>query len=491
MRHIPPEIGTLHFIGIGGIGMSGIAEALAILGYEVQGSDLSENYNTKRLRKQNIQVMIGHDAANLKLQDGNFVGAVVVSSAIKQDNPELMLARELKIPVVPRAEMLAELMRLKWTVTIAGTHGKTTTTSLVGAMLEAGDIDPTVINGGIVNSYGTNARLGQGDWMVVEADESDGSFTRLPATMAIITNIDSEHMEHYGSFENVRAAYLRYLGQIPFYGCAVLCLDHPVVQGLIPELSNRAVVTYGFNKQADVRAENIRSNALGSTFDVVIAGHLCADEQSREIRDIFLPMMGQHNVQNACAAIVVACRLKIDDAAIKRALGGFEGVKRRFTRTGVTNGILIVDDYGHHPVEISAVLKAGRQAVAENEGRIIAVVQPHRYSRLHDLFEDFCTCFDEADTVIVADVYAAGEKPIDGITKEKLVEGIKAHGHRHVVALEQPEELATMVSKIAHPGDVVICLGAGNITYWAQDLPQQLDELLASGSAILKEVVHG
>ncbi|MDD3021404.1 MAG: UDP-N-acetylmuramate--L-alanine ligase [Alphaproteobacteria bacterium] len=491
MRHIPPEIGTLHFIGIGGIGMSGIAEALAILGYEVQGSDLSENYNTKRLRKQNIHVMIGHDAANLKLQDGNFVGAVVVSSAIKQDNPELMLARELKIPVVPRAEMLAELMRLKWTVTIAGTHGKTTTTSLVGAMLEAGDIDPTVINGGIVNSYGTNARLGQGDWMVVEADESDGSFTRLPATMAIITNIDSEHMEHYGSFENVRAAYLRYLGQIPFYGCAVLCLDHPVVQGLIPELSNRAVVTYGFNKQADVRAENIRSNALGSTFDVVIAGHLCADEQSREICDIFLPMMGQHNVQNACAAIAVACRLKIDDAAIKRALGGFEGVKRRFTRTGVTNGILIVDDYGHHPVEISAVLKAGRQAVAENEGRIIAVVQPHRYSRLHDLFEDFCTCFDEADTVIVSDVYAAGEKPIDGITKEKLVEGIKAHGHRHVVALEQPEELAAMVSKIASPGDVVICLGAGNITYWAQDLPQQLDELFASGSAILKEVGHG
>ncbi len=382
-------------------------------------------------------------------------------------------------------------MRLKWTVTIAGTHGKTTTTSLVGAMLEAGDIDPTVINGGIVNSYGTNARLGQGDWMVVEADESDGSFTRLPATMAIITNIDPEHMEHYGSFENVRAAYLRYLGQIPFYGCAVLCLDHPVVQGLIPELINRAVVTYGFNKQADVRAENIRSNALGSTFDVVIAGHLCADEQPREICDIFLPMMGQHNVQNACAAIAVACRLKIDDASIKRALGNFGGVKRRFTRTGVTNGILVVDDYGHHPVEIAAVLKAGRQAVAENEGKIIAVVQPHRYSRLNDLFEDFCTCFDEADTVIVADVYAAGEKPIEGVGKEKLVEGIKAHGHRHVVALEQPEELAGMVSKIAHPGDVVICLGAGSITYWAHDLPKKLDELFTAQPAALKEAVHG
>ncbi|MCB9984315.1 MAG: UDP-N-acetylmuramate--L-alanine ligase [Micavibrio sp.] len=492
MRHIPPEIGALHFIGIGGIGMSGIAEVLVTMGYDVQGSDVSENYNTERLRKQNIRVMVGHTVENLKTPSGSMAGVVIVSSAIKADNPELKLAKELKIPIVSRAEMLAELMRLKWTITVAGTHGKTTTTSLVGAMLEAGDLDPTVINGGIVNSYGTNTRLGQGDWMVVEADESDGSFTRLPATMAIVTNIDPEHMEHYGSFENVRAAYFRYIEQIPFYGCAILCLDHPVVQSLIPEVGNRVIITYGFNKQADIRADNIRSNSLGATFDVIIAGHLNADEQDREIRDIFLPMMGQHNVQNACASIAVACRLKMSDADIKQALCGFAGVKRRFTRTGISNGVLIVDDYGHHPVEIAAVLKAGRQAVStDKEGRIIAVVQPHRYSRLQDLYEDFCTCFDEADTVIVADVYAAGEAPIEGINKEKLMNGIKAHGHRHVLTLDHAEDLATHIAQIAQSGDVVICLGAGNITTWAHALPRQLDHIWGNKISDLKEVANG
>lgn len=480
MRHIPPEIGALHFIGIGGIGMSGIAEALATLGYTVQGSDLNDNYNIERLRARGIRVTIGHHLDNLKTPDGFWAGAVIVSSAIKEDNPELRLARELKIPVVPRAEMLAELMRLKWAVTVAGTHGKTTTTSLVGAMLEAGDIDPTVINGGIVNSYGTNTRLGQGAWMVVEADESDGSFTWLPATIAIVTNIDPEHMEHYGSFEAVRAAYLRYIEQIPFYGCAVLCLDHPVVQSLIPEVGNRLIVTYGFNKQADVRAENIRSNALGSTFDVVIAGHLNKDEVDHVIADIFLPMMGQHNIQNACAAIAVACRLKLGDDIIKRALGEFSGVKRRFTRTGVANGVLVVDDYGHHPVEITAVLKAGRQAVQETKGRIIAVVQPHRYTRLHDLFDEFCTCFDEADTVIVADVYAAGEQLIEGADKNHLAAGIKAHGHHHVLMLDDAENLPELVSRVAESGDIVICLGAGNITQWAHALPEQLKEIHAN-----------
>lgn len=492
MRHIPPEIGTLHFMGIGGIGMSGIAEALASLGYTVQGSDISENYNTDRLALKGIKVSIGHDPENLKDENGKHVGAVVISSAIKQDNPELKAARELKLPIVARAEMLAELMRLKWTVTIAGTHGKTTTTSLVGAMLEAGDLDPTVINGGIVNAYGTNARLGQGDWMVVEADESDGSFTRLPATMAIVTNIDPEHMEHYGSFDNVREAYLRYIRQIPFYGTAILCLDHHVVQSLIPEVSNRRIVTYGFNKQADVRAENIRSNSLGSTFDVTIAGHVYPDGQERTITDIFLPMMGQHNVQNACAAIAAAARLEISENAIKKALSDFGGVKRRFTRTGVSNGVLVVDDYGHHPVEIMAVLKAGRQVVSDNGGRIIAVVQPHRYSRLHDLFEEFCTCFDEADSVLIADVYAAGEQPIDGASKESLVEGVKAHGHRHVMALESAEALAQKVSELATPGDVVICLGAGSITYWAHKLPEELD-IIWSGNlaASEKDVVNG
>lgn len=471
MKHILPEIGALHFIGIGGIGMSGIAEALAVLGYDIQGSDIAENYNVDRLRARGIRVKVGHAADNLMTANGVLPGAVVVSSAIKADNPELVAAKDHRLPIVQRAEMLAELMRLKWAVAIAGTHGKTTTTSLVGAMLEAGDLDPTVINGGIVTAYGTNARLGQGDWIVVEADESDGSFKMLPATVAVVTNIDPEHMEHYGSFENVRQAYLDYIERIPFYGYAVMCLDHPVVQGLIPEITNRTVVTYGLNKQADVRAVNVRSSVLGSTFDVEING----DESV--IADVFLPMMGMHNVQNALAAIAIGHKLKLSADQIKAALATFAGVKRRFTRTGVSGGVTVIDDYGHHPVEIAAVLKAGRQAVGEGKGRIIAVVQPHRYSRLHDLFDAFCTCFDEADTVLVADVYAAGEIPMEGVTKDALIEGIKAHGHRHVAALESPDHLAAEIAAIAESGDMVICLGAGSVTYWAHDLPAQLDVL--------------
>jgi UDP-N-acetylmuramate--alanine ligase len=337
-------------------------------------------------------------------------------------------------------------------------------------MLEAGDIDPTVINGGIVNAYGTNTRLGEGDWIVVEADESDGSFKMLPATVAVVTNIDPEHMEHYGSFDAVRAAYLDFIERIPFYGFAVLCLDHPVVQGLIPEITNRAVVTYGFNKQADIRAVNIRSTVMGSTFDVEIFGNQML------IKDIFLPMMGIHNVQNALAAIAVGYKLKLTSDQIKNALAKFEGVKRRFTRTGIARGVTVVDDYGHHPVEIAAVLKAGRQAVGENKGKLIAVVQPHRYTRLHDLFEEFCTCFDEADVVLIADVYAAGEQPIEDASKEHLVAGIRAHGHRHVDLMKSPDTLAEQIAAIAEAGDMVICLGAGSVTYWAHDLPAQLEE---------------
>lgn len=471
MKHIPPEIGALHFIGIGGIGMSGIAEALVVLGYEVQGSDIAENYNVERIRARGIRVVIGHAAENILTAAGETVGAVVVSSAIKQDNPELMAAKEKRIPIVQRAEMLAELMRMKWAVAIAGTHGKTTTTSLVGAMLEAGDIDPTVINGGIVNAYGTNARLGQGDWIVVEADESDGSFKMLPATVAVVTNIDPEHMEHYGTFENVRQAYLDYIERIPFYGFAVLCLDHPVVQGLIPEITNRVVVTYGFNKQADIRAVNVRSTVMGSTFDVEI------NDAESVMKDVFLPMMGIHNVQNALAAIAIGHKLKMTPEQMKKALAGFEGVKRRFTRTGIAGGVTVIDDYGHHPVEIAAVLKAGRQAVGEGKGKIIAVVQPHRYSRLHDLFDEFCTCFDEADIVLIADVYAAGEHPIEGATKENLVEGIKAHGHRAVEMMGSLELFPQQIYSLAEAGDMVICLGAGSVTYWAHDLPAQLEAL--------------
>lgn len=504
MHHIPPEIGTLHFIGIGGIGMSGIAEALAVLGYQVQGSDAAENYNTARLKSHGVRVFHGHNAENLIAKDGAHVGAVVVSSAIPENNPELLSAREHKIPIVTRAEMLAELMRLKWAIAIAGTHGKTTTTSLVGAVLEAAQLDPTVINGGIVNSYGTNTRLGQGEWMAVEADESDGSFTRLPATIAIVTNIDPEHMEHYGSFEAVRAAYLRYVQQVPFYGCGILCMDHPVVQSLIPEVKNRTLITYGFNKQSDVRAENIRATALGSYFDVVMTSEILSPSRPAVIKDLFLPMMGLHNIQNACAAIAVACRLNLAEADIRKALGDFSGVKRRFTRTGISHGVLVVDDYGHHPVEIAAVLKAGRQALSGGAplqnmgavsdpaaaaaaaglhilppaaGKIIAVVQPHRYTRLRDLFDEFCTCLDDADCVIVADVYSAGEDEIAGIDRPHLVDGIKSHGHKHVESLDHPNDLPNLIAKLAKPGDIVICLGAGNITNWAHSLPAQLDEI--------------
>ena len=474
MKHIPPEIGTLHFIGIGGIGMSGIAEILKTLGYDVQGSDVADNYNVARLRKNGIRVAIGHEPDNLHTPDDKTVGAVVVSSAIKADNPELQKARDLKIPVVPRAEMLGELMRLKWTVAVGGTHGKTTTTSLVGAMLEAGDLDPTVINGGIVNAYGTNTRLGKGDWMVVEADESDGSFLKLPATVAIVTNIDAEHLDHYGSFDAVKSGFRTFIENIPFYGFGVLCTDHPVVQGMIPDLGNRRVITYGFNPQADLRAVNLNATSLGYHFDIIISDRVTGSGD-QEIKDIFLPMLGQHNVLNSLAALVVGHQLKVTPDQMKAALSNFTGVKRRFTRTGIVNGITVVDDYGHHPVEIAAVLKAGRQAVENTGGKLIAVMQPHRYSRLSTLFEDFCTCFNDADTVLISDVYEAGEQLIEGINRDSLVSGIQKRGHKDVRALNAPGDLAQIVCENAKPGDFVICLGAGNITQWANALPGELE----------------
>lgn len=474
MKHIPPHIGSLHFIGIGGIGMSGIAEILNSLGYDVQGSDQSDNYNVARLRKSGIRVAVGHAAENLKTPDGAMPGAVVVSSAIKSDNAELMAAREMNIPIVPRAEMLGELMRLKWTVAVGGTHGKTTTTSLVGCMLEAGDLDPTVINGGIVNAYGTNTRLGKGDWMVVEADESDGSFLKLPATVAIVTNIDAEHMDHYGSFESVKKGFATFVENIPFYGYGVLCSDHPVVQSLIPQFSNRRIITYGFNPQADIRAFDLNATPLGTYFSVEISSQVTGGEELT-IENIFLPMLGQHNVLNSLAAIAVGHELKVTPEQMKSALSNFAGVKRRFTRTGIVNGITVIDDYGHHPVEIAAVLKAGRQAVETSGGKLIAVMQPHRYSRLQSLFKDFCTCFNDADTVLVADVYAAGEQVITGAERDDLVKGIKKCGHKDVRPLTGPEELAQIVCDTAEAGDFVICLGAGNITAWANALPAELE----------------
>ncbi len=467
MRALPLDIGTLHFVGIGGIGMSGIAEVLHSLGYSVQGSDIADSANVKRLRDMGIVVHIGHDAANLGPAQ-----VVVISSAVKPDNPEVVAARQNLIPVVRRAEMLGELMRLKWSIAVGGTHGKTTTTSLISAVLDGAGLDPTVINGGIINAYGTNARLGTGDWLVAEADESDGTFLKLPATIAVVTNIDPEHMDHYGDFETLKRAFVQYVENIPFYGFAVLCIDHPEVQNLIPRVSDRRVVTYGFSPQADVRAVNMTPGLDGIAFDAVIRNRKTGEV--REIADLHLPMYGQHNVQNALAAVAIASEMALSDADIARSLAKFGGVKRRFTRTGTVGGVTVIDDYGHHPVEIAAVLSAARDATT---GKVVAVVQPHRYTRLRDLFEEFCTCFNDADAVIVAPVYAAGEGPIEGIDQNVLVEGLKVHGHRNVVALSGPEDLARVAMDLTDSGDFVVCLGAGTISQWANALPEQMQEL--------------
>ncbi len=472
MRIMPQSIGILHFIGIGGIGMSGIAEVLNGLGYKVQGSDQADGYNLDRLRKQGINIFVGHDAANI-----SDAAIVVVSSAIKENNPELAAARAAKLPIVRRAEMLAELMRLKMAVAIGGTHGKTTTTSMVGAMLEEGDFDPTVINGGIVNKYGTNTRMGQSEWMVVEADESDGTFTKLPATVAVVTNIDPEHLDHYGDYDAIKAAFHQFIENIPFYGFAVLCIDHPAVQAMIPEIRDRVVITYGFNPQADVHASNIRTDANGSVFDVRFSADITGEELI--LKDVMLPMLGQHNVQNSLSALAIAHRMGMKPAQMKNALVGFEGVKRRFTKTGEAQGITVIDDYGHHPVEISAVLRAARQAVSGGDGKVIAVVQPHRYTRLHSLFDDFCTCLNDADHVIVADVYAAGEAPIEGANKDALAQGLRDHGHKSVDVLASSDKLAVMIAQNATRGDFVICLGAGDITKWAYALPAELEQVFA------------
>jgi UDP-N-acetylmuramate--alanine ligase len=470
MRALPLSIGTIHFVGIGGIGMSGIAEVLHNLGYSVQGSDIAEGYTVKRLREKGVPVMIGHRAENL-----GDAQVVVVSTAVKRDNPEVLAARQLLIPVVRRAEMLAELMRLKWSIAIGGTHGKTTTTSLIAAVLEAAHLDPTVINGGIVNAYGANTRLGAGDWMVVEADESDGSFLRLPALIAVVTNMDPEHLDHWGTAEAMKEGYAQFVSHIPFYGFAVLCLDHHEVQAMIPRLSDRRIVTYGFSPQADVRAEKLVMDRLGATFEVVVSDRHSG--RTRRLKPFRLPMLGAHNVQNALAAIAVGVEMELPEDTIRTALLGFKGVKRRFTRTGEVGGITVIDDYGHHPVEIAAVLKAARQAGARE---VIAVVQPHRYTRLQSLFEEFCTCMNDAATVIVAEVYPAGEAPIPGVDRDALVEGLIARGHRSVVALPDPPQLAEMVHAIARPGDYVVCLGAGSITTWANALPGELAALQAA-----------
>jgi len=457
---LPTNVGPIHFVGIGGIGMSGIAEVLLNLGYRVQGSDLKESKITQRLVDLGATIFIGQRAENLEHAE-----VVVISSAIKTGNAELDQARLMGLPVVRRAEMLAELMRMKSNVAVAGTHGKTTTTTMVATLLDRGGIDPTVINGGIIHAYGSNARIGQGEWMVVEADESDGTFNRLPATIAIVTNIDPEHMEHWGSLENLRLGFYDFVSNIPFYGLAVCCTDHPEVQSLVGRISDRRVVTYGFNAQADVRAVNLSYSGGSAHFDVEF------QEDGKAIRSLCLPMTGDHNVSNVLSAIAVARHLGVKAAEIKSALENFKGVNRRFTKVGEVDGVTIIDDYGHHPVEIAAVLKAARQA---STGRIIAVHQPHRYTRLHSLFEDFCTCFNEADVVAIAEVFAAGEDPIEGASRDDLVAGLLRHGHRHASALQNEGDLEHLVRTHAQSGDIVVCLGAGTISAWANALPERL-----------------
>ncbi len=462
-RPVPFELGPVHFIGIGGIGMSGIAEIMLRVGYVVQGSDAKASANTERLEKLGAKIFIGHDPANVE-----GASAIVYSTAVKADNVEMAAGRERRLPLVRRAEMLAELMRLQFSVGVAGTHGKTTTTSMVACLLDAGGLDPTVVNGGIINAYGTNAKVGEGDWIVVEADESDGTFLRLKSTVAIVTNIDPEHLDHYGDFEAVKKAFQDFVENIPFYGFAAVCLDHPEVQAMAARVENRRLVTYGTNPQAEVRATNLSMGPDGACFDVLVTPH---EGEPVRMEGLKLPMPGEHNVLNACAAIAVARELGVTPDHIREGLAGFGGVRRRFTTVGVVEGVRIIDDYGHHPVEIANVLKAAR---AVTEGRVIAVVQPHRYTRLHDLFDQFSACFNDADTVIVADVYPAGEAPIEGANRDGLVEGLRRHGHRRALPLDGPAALAGMVAEEAKAGDLVVLLGAGDITAWAYALPDQL-----------------
>ena len=473
MSELPLSIGTMHFTGIGGIGMSGIAEILFELGYDVQGSDLSENANVRRLRDKGIPVMCGQTAENVAN-----ASIVVISTAIKQDNPELVAARERFLPIVHRAEMLGELMRLRWSVAVAGTHGKTTTTSLIATLLDSARIDPTVINGGIITGWGSNARLGKGQWMVVEADESDGSFSKLNPTVAVVTNIDPEHLDHHGTFEALEQAFSNFVAAVPFYGFATLCIDHPAVQRLMAGIKDRRIITYGLSANADVRAVNLRHDGPAMLFDVLLSDR-AAGAQS-QMPNLRFPMLGEHNVQNCLAAIAVALEMGMTLEEIATALASFGGVGRRFETKGVSGGVTVIDDYGHHPVEIRAALQAGRMLCGTK--KLVAVVQPHRYSRLADLFDDFCACFNDADEVLVADVYAAGEAPIDGIDNTALVTGLRDHGHHGPAILQSRGALAGEILERTTVGDLVMCLGAGDITGWAADLPAEMDALREGAS---------
>jgi len=476
-KTFPFPIGTVHIIGIGGIGMSGYAEVLHHLGYQVQGSDMADNANVKRLRALGVRVLVGHAAENVLDAEGHPAAVVVKSTAVKKDNPEIIAAEEKQIPVIARVDLLAELMRSKWCINVSGTHGKTTTTSMIGHVLEKAGIDPTVINGGIINAYGSNTRMGASNWMVVESDESDGTFSHLPSVASIITNIDPEHMDYYETFDNLKQEFIAYAHNLPFYGVVIACIDHPVVEELLPEF-HRKTITYGFSDKADIQAVNVQSTPDGLTFDIKFNNPLILTHYPQALKGVSLPMFGPHNILNALTTFAIGHEIGIPAEHIATSLTKFSGVKRRFTTTGVVEGVTVIDDYAHHPVEITSVLKAGRDAVAgRGGGRVIAVMQPHRYTRLKNLFQEFAACFEQADTVIIADVYAAGEEPIPNISRDTLCAAIERTGHKHVIALQKPEDLAGIIKDIAQPNDFVICLGAGTITQWAHNLPGELAAL--------------
>ncbi len=458
MNSFDKKFGLLHFIGIGGIGMSGIAEVLVNLGYKVSGSDLVENQNVSRLKNLGVNIFIGHKKNNV-----DEAAMVVVSSAINSNNEEILEAKRRRLPIVKRAEMLAELMRFKKSISVAGTHGKTTTTSLMAAILETADLDPTVINGGIINSYKSNAKIGSSDWMVVEADESDGSFIKLPTTNIIITNIDAEHLDYYGNFRALKEAFKQCINNIPFYGMAIVCLDNPTIQSILSEIEDKRIITYGISPQADYRAQNIRSKDGRTFFTLEISPKVYSP--TKNIDGLISNIPGIHNVQNVLAVCAMAIEMGIKTEVVKKALENFEGVNRRFSFLSSYRGIKIYDDYGHHPVEIRATLSAAREV---SKNKVVAIVQPHRYSRLKMLFADFTTAFNDADTVFVTNIYSAGEKEDKELTKEHLISALIAAGHKDVRKYEDLEQLKFFLEKKLNEGDIVIFLGAGDITQYAR-----------------------
>ena len=474
---MPEGLGTVHIIGIGGIGMSAIAEILHAQGFTVQGSDQKDSANVRRLRAKGIRVFVGHDAINL-------VGArfVVISTAVKDHNPELLAARDKSLPIIRRAEMLAELMRLYRTVSITGTHGKTTTTSLTAHIFEQAGVDPTVITGGIINEWGSNARLGEkGGWMIVEADESDGTFVKIPTQIGVVTNIDPEHLDYFGTVENMHAAYEAFYRNIPFYGLTVTCIDHPVVREMIDRLAlrrdGRRMVTYGWSKDADIVLTDVRIEGVETVFSARVGAGLPGG--ARDLVGWRVPLPGEHIALNALAAFAVSAETGIEDDAIRTAMASFSGVKRRFQKTGEVNGVTIYDDYGHHPIEIAAVLRAARQGA---RGRLVAVVEPHRYSRVKALFSEFCNCVREADKVIVAPLYAAGEAPIPNIDHHSLARGMDTSEIGEVLVADSPADLANLIAYATRAGDTVIFFGAGHSTEWAHAMPGELEKLTQSAA---------